>query len=41
MREPKHSQCWDFLEGIAVICSAMLCAGVLYLAAGFLSIHLA
>ena len=41
MREPKHSQCWDFLEGMAVICSAMLCAAVLYLATGFLSIHLA
>jgi hypothetical protein len=41
MREPKHGQCWNLLEGVAVICSAMLGAGVLYLATGFLSIHLA
>jgi hypothetical protein len=39
MREPK--QCWDFLEGMAVICSAIVGAGALYLATGLLSIHLA
>lgn len=41
MRDAKHSQWWDFLEGIAVIGSAMLGAVVLYLATGLLSIHLA
>ena len=41
MRDAKHSQWWDFLEGMAVIGSAMLGAVVLYLATGLLSIHLA
>jgi hypothetical protein len=34
--EPKRSQLWDFLAGIAVIASAMLGAVVLYPATGLL-----
>jgi hypothetical protein len=41
MRNAKHSQWWDFLEGMAVIGSAIFGAGVLYIATGLLSIHLA
>jgi len=41
MLEPKRSQWWDFLEGMAVIGSAMLGAVVLYLATGLLlAVHL-
>jgi hypothetical protein len=41
MLEPKRSQLWDFLTGIAVISGAMLGAVVLYLATGLLlSVHL-
>jgi hypothetical protein len=41
MLEPKRSQFWDFVAGIAVIGSAMLGAAVLYLATGLLlSVHL-
>lgn len=42
MLEPKRSQWWDLLEGMAVIGSAMLGAVVLYLATGLLlSVHVA
>jgi hypothetical protein len=42
MLEPKRSQWWDFLEGMAVIGSAMFGAIILYLATGLLlSVHLA
>jgi threonine/homoserine/homoserine lactone efflux protein len=41
MLEPKQSLWRDFLAGIAVVCSAMLGAVVLYLATGLLlSVHL-
>jgi hypothetical protein len=41
MPDAKHSHWWDFLEGMAVIGSAIFGAGVLYIATGLLSIHLA
>jgi hypothetical protein len=42
MLEPKRSQWWDFLEGMAVIESAMLGAVVVYLPTGLLlPVHLA
>ena len=41
MLEPRRSQWWDFLEGVAVIGSAMLGAVALYLVTGLLlSVHL-
>jgi len=41
MLEPKRSQWWDFLGGVAVIGSATLGAVVLYLVTGLLlSVHL-
>ena len=41
MLEPRRTQWWDFLEGLAVIGSAMLGAVALYLVIGLLlSAHL-